>query len=126
MAAKISGRRFSFPPNPQKLEAITFESGADSTLALVARVNGVDHRIASGNGAWRKGRMAYGALTNQPVAVAGAWTAEDTYTAKFCFHETPTSVTASLKFSDNQLLYDAEYNVAFGATKQPQLIGRPE
>ena len=54
------------------------------------------------------------------------WTADDIYTAKFCFHETPTSVTASLRFSGDQLLYDAEYNVAFGPTKQPQLIGRSE
>jgi CubicO group peptidase (beta-lactamase class C family) len=41
-------------------------------------------------------------------------------------HETSTSVTASLKFSGDQLLYDAECNVAFGPTKQPQLIGRSE
>jgi len=126
LAAKISGKRFVFPANAQKLEAITFESVAGHSPALVVRVNGADHRLASGHGAWQKGRMAYGALTNQPVAVAGAWTADDTYTAKFCFHETPTSVSANLKFSGDELFYDAEYNVAFGPTKQPQLAGRSE
>jgi CubicO group peptidase (beta-lactamase class C family) len=126
VAAQISGKKFVFPANTQKLEAITFASNAGNTPALVVRLNGADYRLASGPGAWQTGRMAYGALTNQPVAVAGAWTADDTYTAKFCFHETPTSVTANLKFSGDQLLYDAEYNVAFGPAKQPQLVGRAE
>jgi len=126
LAANISGKKFVFPANDQKLEAIAFEAAAGHSPTLVVRVNGAEHRLASGHRSWQKGRMAYGSLTNQPVAVAGAWTADDTYTAKFCFHETPTSLTASLKFSGDQLLYDAEYNVAFGPTKQPQLIGRSE
>ena len=126
LAAKISGKRFVFPTNTQKLEAIAFESSGGQSPTLVVRVNGADQRLASGHGAWQTGRMAYGALTNQPVAVSGAWIADDTYTAKFCFHETPTSLTAILKFSGEQLFLDAEYNVAFGPTKQPQLIGRSE
>ena len=126
LGANISGKKFTFPANDQKLEAITLESPAGHSPTLVVRVNGAEHRLASGHGSWEKGRMAYGSFTNQPVAVAGAWTADDTYTAKFCFHETPTSVTASLKFSGDQLFYDAEYNVAFGPAKQPQLLGRAE
>jgi len=126
MAAKISGKRFAFPANAQKLEAITFESAAGPSPTLVVRVNGADHRLPSGHGAWQKGSMAYGSFTNQPVAVAGAWTTDDTYTAKFCFHETPTSLIATLKFSGEQLVYDAEYNVFFGPTKQPHLVGRSE
>ena len=126
LAANLSGKKFIFPANDQKLEAVTFESAAGHSPTLVVRVNGAEHRLASGHRSWEKGRMAYGSFTNQPVAVAGAWTADDTYTAKFCFHETPTSVTASLKFSGDQLFYDAEYNVAFGPAKQPQLLGRAE
>jgi CubicO group peptidase (beta-lactamase class C family) len=126
LAAKISGKRFVFPTNAQKLESITYDSGDGHTPALVVRMNGVDYRLASGHGAWLNGRMAHGSLTNQPVAVAGAWIADDTYTAKFCFHETPTSMTANLKFSGDQLFLDAEYNVTFGPTKFPQLIGRNE
>src|SRR5207249_10275788 len=110
----------------QKLEAISFETGLSNALTLVLRVSGAEHRLAVGRGEWKRGRTAYGALLEQPVAAAGTWTAEDTYTAKLCFYETPTLITASLKFSGDELLYDAEYNVAFGPTKQPQLIGRAE
>ena len=126
LTSKISGKRFVFPANDQKLEAIAFESGDGDVPTLVARVRGTDYRLASGRAEWRKGRLAYGSLVEQPVAVAGAWTADDTYTTKLCFPQTPTCVTASLKFSGNQLLYDAEYNVSFAATKQPQLVGHAE
>ncbi len=126
LISNISGKRFVFPANAQKLESIIYEAAGGNAPTLAIRVNGAEQRLISGHRSWQKGRMAYGSLTNQPVAVAGAWTADDTYTAKVCFHETPTSVTASLKFSGDQLLYDAEYNVTFGPTKQPQLIGQRE
>src|SRR5213594_71005 len=46
VAAKISGKRFVFPTNPQKLEAITFESSGGQSPTLLVRVNGTDHRLA--------------------------------------------------------------------------------
>ena len=126
LAAKIAGKKYVFPANDQKLEAITLEPAPGAFPTWVVRVQGVEYRLVSGHDSWQRGRLAYGALTNQPVAVAGAWAADDTYLAKFCFPETPTSVTASLRFSGDQLFYDAEYNVAFGPTKQPQLVGRSD
>ena len=63
----------------------------------------------------------------QPAAASGAWTGDDTFTAKICFYETPFCVTMSLKFSGGQqLLFDTTSNVAFGPTKQPQLVGKLE
>ena len=61
--------------------------------------------------------MALGTLPEQPVAASGAWTADDTFTAKICFYETPFIVTVTLKFSGDQLLYHSESNVGFGSTK---------
>ena len=51
---------------------------------------------------------------------------DGTYTAQLSFYETPFLLTFNLKFSDDQLLYDCEYNVNFGPTKQPQLVGKPQ
>jgi len=92
----------------------------------VTRCNGVEQRTACGEGAWITGRMAYADFADQPVAASGAWTAEDTYTVKLCFYETPFYLTVNLKYSGDQLLYDCEYNVNFGPTKQQQLVGKPE
>ena len=126
-AAKLSGKTFTFSTNNQKLETVALEFGsAGSPVTLVTKSNGIEQRTACGQGAWIKGRMTYAALAEQPVAASGAWTADDTYTAQLCFYETPFVLTVGLKFADDQLLYDCEYNVNFGPTKQPQLVGKPQ
>jgi hypothetical protein len=65
-------------------------------------------------------------LASQPVAAAGAWTADDTYTAKLCFYETPFTVTLKLKLAGKELHCDSELNMGFGPTKRPPLVGKAE
>jgi CubicO group peptidase (beta-lactamase class C family) len=125
--AGIFGKRYVFASNDQKLEALTLENGIQSgAVTLVARFNGVEQRIKCGDGAWQKGRAAFGAYREQPLAASGAWTGDDTYSAKLCLYETPFCIRLSLKFAGEKLFYDAESNVAFGPTKKPQLVGRLE
>ncbi len=93
-------------------------------MTVITKSNGVEQRIVCGKGAWQKGRLAYGRLPAQPAAASGAWTADDEFTAKICFYETPFIMTVRLKFSGEQLLVDSEPNVTLGpATKQPRLVG---
>ena len=120
---RVSGQRFVFPANDRKMEAITLELGDGGAATLVLRQNGVEKRIACGRGEWKKGRLAYGDWPEQPIAASGAWTTVDTYTAKICFYEEPYILTVSLRYADDRLLFDSEFNVFFGATKQPQLVG---
>ena len=123
-AASVAGKKFVFPANERKLEAITLEDdGKGDEATIVARFGGIDQRITLGRGAWRKGRLAYGTLPEQPEAASGAWTANDTFTARICFYETPFTYTIRLKFSGDKLFFDSESNVAFGPTTQPQLVG---
>jgi hypothetical protein len=68
------------------------------SLALVGRFNGVEQRVVCGRGAWLRGRLA--------------------------FYETPFALTVTLRFVGDELLYDSEYNAAFGPTKQPSLVGK--
>jgi CubicO group peptidase (beta-lactamase class C family) len=127
LAARLAGRLFAFPANDQKLEAVGLEPAADGEGAtLVLRSNGAVQRLAVGRGEWKKGRVSYGGYPEQPAAASGAWSADDTYVARIAFYQTPFALTVTLRFADEQLLYDSEYNVAFGPTKQPQLVGRPE
>jgi CubicO group peptidase (beta-lactamase class C family) len=123
--AKALGKTFEFPANERKLEAITLESdGKDGAVTLVARFDGVERRIACGRGKWQKGRTGWGRLAEQPAAASGAWTEDDTFTAKLCFYETPFIITIQLKFSDEELRYTAETNVGFGTTKESPLVGK--
>jgi hypothetical protein len=122
--ASVSGKKYVFPANSQKLEAIRLEN--DNDVALVTRFNGVEQRIVCGRGAWLKGRAAWGRLQEQPVAASGAWTDNDTFTAKLCFYETPFILTIRLKFSGQELHCDSQMNVGFGATRQDQMVGKAE
>jgi hypothetical protein len=70
--------------------------------------------------------LAFGTLAEQPAAVSGAWTSDDTFSAKICFYETPFCTTLALKFSDGKLLCDTASNVGFGPARQPQLVGKTE
>jgi len=87
--------------------------------------NGIETRIDCGHRVWKKGQAAWGTPAVQPVAASGAWSAEDTFTAKICLSQTPFVYTVSLKFSEGELRFNAEANVGFGPTKEPELVGRP-
>jgi CubicO group peptidase (beta-lactamase class C family) len=126
-AARVSGKTYNFPENDRKLESLTLKSEGDSgEVTLVARFKGTDCRIPCGRGAWRKGRSAFGTLSEQPVAASGGWTGDDTYIAKVCFYETPFTQKLTLKFEGEQVTVSSEANVGFGPTKPPALVGRAE
>jgi CubicO group peptidase (beta-lactamase class C family) len=124
--AKSANKTYTFPANDRKLEAITLQSDdKGDAVTLLARFGGVEQKIECGRGAWKKGQVAYGPLSEQPAAVSGAWPADDIFKAKICFYETPFIVTLSLKFAGDELLFDSQSNVGFGATRQRQLVGKP-
>jgi CubicO group peptidase (beta-lactamase class C family) len=122
---EIAGKAFTFPSNDQKVEAIGLEfgSGGDGVTLLGKFGDAGEQRIPCGDGEWKKGRVAFGRMALQPAAVSGAWTGNDTYTAKVCFYETPFTVTLRLDFSEGKLRLDSTWNVGFGPTKPAQLVG---
>ncbi|MGA3283306.1 MAG: serine hydrolase [Verrucomicrobiota bacterium] len=131
MAAQVSGRTYLFPTNAQNIEAVTFEF-KEQDATLVVRSLGREHRIACGSGVWEKGRTAFVAGADwriaepveQPVAASGAWTADDTYTAKISYYETPLAITLTCRFAgDRVLLLNVEHSVELAPTNPPQLVG---
>jgi hypothetical protein len=125
--APVAGKTYAFPSNERKLEAVTLEAGGDDgEVTLVVRANGTDQRIVCGHGSWRKAKLVWGPLPERPAATSGAWTADDTYTAKFCFVETPFTTTLRLKFSGDELRLNIEPNVGFGPPKESELVGKAE
>ncbi|HLJ93511.1 MAG TPA: serine hydrolase, partial [Gemmataceae bacterium] len=61
---------------------------------------------------------------SQPVAASGAWTGDDTFTAKLCFYESPFIFTTRLKFSGDEVRCDVESNVGFWPLKPAPLVGK--
>jgi hypothetical protein len=124
IAETVAGRPYAFPDNDQKIETVSIEGAADELqTVLLIRSDGRDGRVTCGVDRWVPGQFALGSAPKQPIAACGAWTSDDTYTAKICFRETPHCLTLQLKFSDSQLILDSEMNVTFGPTRQPTLTG---
>jgi CubicO group peptidase (beta-lactamase class C family) len=122
---EAAGKKYTFPTNDQKIETVELEFAADGGgVTLIGKFNdGAEQRIPCGDGEWKKSRVAFGKMPMQPAAVSGAWTDDDTYTAKICFYETPSVATVRLVLSEDKLRLDSSLNVAFGPTKLPQLVG---
>lgn len=127
MPAPTAGKRYIFAANDRKLEAISLETGDHGSNVTVAlRANGSDQRLACGQGDWKKGRLAWNVFPESPVAASGAWTDDNTFTAKLCFYETPFIVKLQLRFNGGEVHCTSESNVGFGPTKGAELIGKAE
>jgi hypothetical protein len=130
--AKLLNRTYAFPANDQKIERLALvSSDSGKTLGLAARIDGSEINIPCGFREWKKGRAPlFGGplarFADEPTAGSFAWPAEDTCVIKLCAFETPYHTTLKLKFDGEQVTLDSETNVAFGPTKRPQLVGRPE
>ncbi len=123
-AANVWGKKYVFPVNRRKLESITLEQGQEGEVILVLRTSDREQSVVCGHGAWHKGQTAIGPLPLQPAAASGAWTAKGVYEAQLCFYETPFIVALHLNFSGSELRFSSEFNVSFGPTMDPELVGK--
>jgi CubicO group peptidase (beta-lactamase class C family) len=123
--AAVAGKTFKFPANDRKLESVALEEGQGG-VTLVLKADGTERRVACGRGSWAEGKAAWGRLAEQPAAACGAWTADDTFTAKVCFVETPFVLTLRLTFAGDEVRVEPEMNVGFGPTKDAPLVGKAE
>jgi hypothetical protein len=121
-ARQVSAAMYALPKNDDGLEAVGLDTRGETVLVM--RRDGREQRLPVGIGSWRRGGTIPVGGVEQPAAATGAWTSDDTFTAKVCLYETPYCATYGLWFSGRALVFDQEMNVAFGATKRPQLVGR--
>jgi hypothetical protein len=81
-------------------------------------------RMKKGRAPLFGGRLAQ--FVDEPISGTFAWSSDDTCVVKICAVETPFQMTLTLKFGPDQVTLSSEANVAFGPTKQPDLVGRGE
>ena len=63
-------------------------------------------------------------MSDTAVSAIGGWETPDTYVAKLCYHEGPYMLTVRLQFGGDLVVFNADYNVAFGNNAFPELVGR--
>lgn len=121
-AVALSGRTFRLAQNPLGLETVTF-SEKNGQMTLQVRTGGRDYPIALGHGTWADGSQLPRPQTDGKLAAAGAWTAEDTYTAKLVYRTSPFIDTLLLRFTGNTLALTVKPNVAFGPNAPVEITG---
>jgi CubicO group peptidase (beta-lactamase class C family) len=126
LAARLSGKTYSFEHNYETLQSLSFDFKADRVtyqLTGGGKRRG-KHTLAFGRGEWVEGISVIGGPMPQRVAASGVWKAEDTFEMTLCFYETPFVATLTCRFKGKKLFYDFKANVAFGPTERPQLVGK--
>lgn len=125
IAATVSGHTYTFPDNEQGISSLRCDFG-DGTFTLTIQDKEGEHTINGGFGTWQRGSTTFQPLrrSEQPTAVNGAWTAEDTFTARLCYNETPFHPTITCRFVDDELLFDLKGHIGFGPSERPQLKGQ--
>jgi CubicO group peptidase (beta-lactamase class C family) len=125
-AARVSGRTFTFPENDDKIESVRLDFSRTGATIVLNRA-GQTSQAACGFGEWKRGGTLPGG-DGQPQAAAGsgAWTDDETYTARFYLYETPFRIAATFRFAGDALVLDRDQNVTLGnaPTKRPTLVGR--
>lgn len=127
-AARVTGKTYRFDSNDRKLDSLTLRFDGAKCTAVMKDDRG-ERTITSGGDRWIEGRAP---LSDGPVlpareakiAARGAWTADDTYTMKLCFVETPYIQTTTYRFDGDQVTVATAMNVSFGPTARPPLTGR--
>jgi hypothetical protein len=131
LAGRTSRRWYRFPENDRGLEAVALDLSSRAP-ALLVRTREGETRTPFRFGVWEKSRDAYAARLDHMLSVpahpliasSGAWTADSVFTVTLALYETPYAATLRFQFDGTRLLLDTEYNVSFGPTKQPQLVGQ--
>ncbi|MEO6994058.1 MAG: serine hydrolase [Lacunisphaera sp.] len=125
-ATRILGRRFLFGSDAKNhvgLEAIALEKAADGGITCAIKIHGAEERLAVGQNQWIKGSLAFNSNGAVPVAVSGAWTADDTYTLQFCQYQAPFTTTVRLHFTGDDVTVNYEQNVGAPPGKLPEFTG---
>jgi CubicO group peptidase (beta-lactamase class C family) len=125
LAARFSGKSYIFEHNYETLQSLSFDFEKNQLIyqLLGGGKRRGKHTLAFGRGSWVEGSAVLGSLSPQPVAANGVWKAEDTFELTLCQYETPFIATLTCRFKGKKLFYDLKFNVAFGPTERPQLVG---
>lgn len=126
IAARVSGRTYRLDDNDEKLLSarFAFDSGR---CRLTGSGDGGEQTMQIGSDAWERSQTDFGFQGDgkrRPVAARGAWTSDDTYTARLCFTETPFVLTLEAQFDGDTLTLNRRMNVGFGPTERPAISGQ--
>ena len=132
--AALSGKTYTFAPNPLTLHSLSLDFAAN-TLTYRLLGGGVrrgKHTLAFGRDAWVEGRsllgesMRWRAPFPPAAAASAAWKSAATFELRVCQTQTPFITTLTFTFSGDQVRVQYARNVSFLPFDAPPLVGKME
>ena len=120
-AAALSGRKIVFEANDAKTESAVFDF--IQNCASVQNESGT-FELTWGMGKLVNGTAPFDRFPAVPVAAAGAWTVENTFTIVQYLYNTPFRNTITLKLDGKKVTVSQRINVSFGPTEGVTLVGK--
>jgi CubicO group peptidase (beta-lactamase class C family) len=121
-AERISGKTFAFETNEQKVEALSLTFRGNRCLITLRDARG-EHKVTAGMEEWFKGKTTLIEGMDGHAAVRGVWTDDNTFVTQTCLYKTPYILTTTCKFEGDKLTMERKFNVNFGPTTLPVLVG---
>ncbi len=130
-AEQVSGVTYGLDANDLGIESVT-ATFADDKATFGYRIDGTDHTVEAGYGAWLDGVSTMPgdggrpgpALGDEPVAAAGAWTSENTFEVRTCFYEGVFCPIFRLRFTGDTISVEFAPNVSWAGTEAFSIAGR--
>jgi CubicO group peptidase (beta-lactamase class C family) len=129
MTMNVSGSRYTMAANSQGITAFQLDFSGATPMLTIEDADG-PHPLAIGIGQWVRGKTSYQKhvnelydTPNQDISGIGAWTADNTFRAKFTFTDTPYSFTMVFAFDGDQVTVDSGYNVRWEPPSEPTMTG---
>jgi hypothetical protein len=130
MAGNVSGRTYTFEPNPARLRCLRFDFAKDACTITYHLLGGGKrrglHHLTIGYGTWQEGVEYLSEFAPQRSVASGVWTTEDTFELTICLVEAPFILSIACRFTGDSLLVDSRVNVSFGPLQSPQFVGIAE
>jgi CubicO group peptidase (beta-lactamase class C family) len=120
IASQVSGRTYAVDMNGLKIETMILDF-TESGCTIKVKTAAGEETIPCGYGAWLPGETT---LFNQPLlfdrtpmAVSGAWTAENVFTMVVRLYETPFFHTFVYHFIGDEMMVEIQVNVSLESLK---------
>ena len=130
LANLVSGKRYTFDKNEDGVSAVKLDFDENGAHITLTDGRG-DHQLPCGFQKWAAGKSLLDQTPHESklrrTAASGAWTADDTYTVRVSFNETPFIPVLSFRFVEGGMEYRKRYNVGFGppeGLESPVLVGK--
>jgi CubicO group peptidase (beta-lactamase class C family) len=110
--AQWSGKVYDLEGNGLKLDGVALAFGTNRATLTVRDERG-EHPVQIGDGRWLKGSTDVRGQGHEPVAAAGAWTADDTYEVRLCFPEGEFCPVLRFHYASDGLRLEYDPNVSW-------------